>query len=721
MDYRNDNPFMPMGVELDQFWFCGGRIGAALGRHGGLTSLVYYGSQPMGRTGFFRSADPVAAFFKLFRICILVDGVPYHPTFRNTELHPFGFRSEGLAGAVRVRHELVLINDAVVQRVRILRNPSRAAVALRLVWHGGPSQVGMNHRTWSPFAELPETGVFATRVVDDLPPPDTEAATKTANPFGTQEVRHGETHIAVGSDLSLAFQTLHDGFKYHADSAPFEKQAAFIVGFASSREALLKRMAELRRSAHTLCDAKFAAAARRTRRQPEIRVAEPALQSFLAQLPETVDALRVEDIPGAMRASAGHYWVWGWDSIVYSKGLMLAGRGGFVREMLEFYRSLAHPKLGIAHAFTLDLKPASAMAFNAQCLYSVMLYNHYCVSRDLATLKEYYPFARWIVEQAMKAVVGDTGLVEGKSLFPDFPRFLGHDGHDLSVFNNSIYYQALRSLADLTRVLADSGDATAHEFQPTLAAAADRCQAGFHKVFFDVEAGYFVDSASSRDLVPRRHHPSYAVLWVTPYAADLVRDDLPRIAAFMTHNYANTLGIFMFPLSEPAAFYSDGNQTQQYFPVVEPFYWNVMSLAGKARELAAWTKNVKWYWDRFTIPEGLTFDAVNAGDLAPDCPGGKQPFSGKAWYEIFFTAYAGVDVTIDGLALRPTPVKEPVEIRNLVLAGRRVEICISGRGTGGIRVKLNGKPVADPGRIPFSALRPGTNRIEAIRTGKKAG
>ena len=58
MDYRNDNPFMPEGVELDQFWFCGGRIGAALGHHGGLTSLVYYGSQPMGRTDFFK-ADPV--------------------------------------------------------------------------------------------------------------------------------------------------------------------------------------------------------------------------------------------------------------------------------------------------------------------------------------------------------------------------------------------------------------------------------------------------------------------------------------------------------------------------------------------------------------------------------------------------------------------------------------------------------------------------------------
>ena len=166
---------------------------------------------------------------------------------------------------------------------------------------------------------------------------------------------------------------------------------------------------------------------------------------------------------------------------------------------------------------------------------------------------------------------------------------------------------------------------------------------------------------------------------------------------------------------------ADGNQIGASYPTADYFYLNVHKMAGRPEALEAWLDDVSWYWNFHSAPEALTPNGINEAELGPDCPGGKQPFSGKAWYEIFFTAYAGVDVTIDGLALRPTPVKEPVEIRNLVLAGRRVDIRISGRGTRGIRVKLNGKPVADPGRIPFSALRPGTNRIEAIRTGKKAG
>jgi hypothetical protein len=555
--YRDDVPFMPRGLELDQAWFCGGRVGASLAKHGGLTSLVYFGRQPLGRAGFFQG-DAVSAWTKVFRLCVMVDDVPYHPDFLRTELHPFGYRSEGSAGGVSFRHDLVLLNDALVQRVKILRNPRRATVALRLVWHGGPSRVGMDRRTWTTFAEVAKANVCAARAADDLPPakptPRAKRHIAQQESFEADAVRRGETHIAVGSDLRLTFRTMHDGFKHHADSAPVRDRAAFYVGFAGKRADLLKHMASLRASVHRSCDAKFAAAeaGARRRRQPSVRAGNRALESFLAQAPDVV--------------------------------------------------------------------------------------------------------------------VRHTGLVDGPSLFPDQPDLLGHDGNDLSVLNNSIYYQALRCTADLT---------------------------------------------------PRRHHPAYAVLWVTPHAADLVTADLPRIAAFMARAFTNPRGIYNLPPADQGAFLSDGNQAQAYYPVVEPFYRNVMSRALKGKELAAWSDNVRWYWDRFTIPEGLTFDAVNASDLTPDCPGGKQPFAGKAWYELFFTAYAGVDVNVDGLALGPTPVETPIDICNLVLAGRRVDIRIRGRGTGAPRATLNGELVADPSRIPIEALGTGVNRLEVKRTARR--
>ena len=36
--------------------------------------------------------------------------------------------------------------------------------------------------------------------------------------------------------------------------------------------------------------------------------------------------------------------------------------------------------------------------------------------------------------------------------------------------------------------------------------------------------------------------------------------------------------------------------------VIEPFYRNVMALAGRTRELAAWSENVQWSWEQETEP-----------------------------------------------------------------------------------------------------------------------
>lgn len=725
MQYRHDVPSMAEGLTLDQIWFCGGRIGVRLAKHGGISAITYYGQQPLDRPHFFHG-DGVSAWVKIFRLCLVVDGTVYYPNFSRTELHPFGYRSQGSAGGVTFRHDLVLLNDSLVQRVAVMRNPRRATLALRLIWHGHPAWVSTAHRTWSPFTIDSDVAVAVAR--EDIPPEvyqqwsKAKSATLTqCDSFGVHDIECAETHIAVAADRGVTFQNLNRNFKFHADTARFTDRAAFMVTFAWNRTELDARVTNLRRDLHRQCDARFAEAASLGKRQPSFTLGRPVVESFLAQLPAVVDALRVGDVPGAMRASAGHYWVWGWDSMVYSKGLMFAGRGAFVAQMLELYRGLADATRGIPHCLTTTFAPLMAMASTAQTLYAVMLYNHYCVSRNLKVLREYFPFARQLVERALAGEVRDSGLVDGPSLFPDHPELVGHDGHDLSVFNNSIFYQALLCLRDLARVLGDADDdAPLRSLAESLTTTAERCRSGFSRTFFDAQAGYFIDSASSVDFTPRRHHPGYAILWLTAYARDLVAEELPRIAAFMARELTAPRGVLHFPVRDQQAYLSDGNQATAGYPVIEPFYWNVMSLAGRGRELARWTDNVTWFWDTNTIPEGLTYDAINAGDVVADCPGGKQPFAGKAWYELFFTAYAGIDVDIDGLVLRPTPITTPLRVRNLVIAGKRIDLSIRGRGGKSLSITLNGRRLGTVARIPLTALRPGTNRISALRSSRSA-
>jgi hypothetical protein len=43
MDYRHHGPFLPASLAIDRCWFCGGRIGVRLARHGGISELAYCG------------------------------------------------------------------------------------------------------------------------------------------------------------------------------------------------------------------------------------------------------------------------------------------------------------------------------------------------------------------------------------------------------------------------------------------------------------------------------------------------------------------------------------------------------------------------------------------------------------------------------------------------------------------------------------------------------
>ena len=89
------------------------------------------------------------------------------------------------------------------------------------------------------------------------------------------------------------------------------------------------------------------------------------------------------------------------------------------------------------------------MAFNAQCLYAISLYDVYLFSGDKKMLRTYFDFALELVNRAGRDEVKGTGLVKGPSLYPDAVDTLGETGDDISAINNSIYYQALRAMQAL--------------------------------------------------------------------------------------------------------------------------------------------------------------------------------------------------------------------------------------------------------------------------------
>ena len=700
MIYRNNIPFMPKGIELDQTWFSGGRTGATLLGHGGIGEILYFGNQFQGGHTFFRSGLPQSAWAKLLRLCVVIDGTPYYPEFTNTRLYPFGYTSECALADVSFRHELILLNDAVVQRIVVVSNPACRQLALKLILHGH-NQVTSAHRTWSPWQMDEDLGALRIRATDTLTEEECrrQIAEKMKDlrlDFPVSDVPRGETHIAVASTLETKMTCTNHGFKYYLDSIPFTEEAAFFMVFSPGEDELSTRIGALRRQVAQECGQAIAAYSARLASSPRISIpGGAAVQSCLMNLPAVIDSLEAKDIPGGFRAAAHGDWIW-LDLFFNATAFTCSNDADSLRDMLRLFRSFADPELGIPKLVTTTMKPLAGAEWVEQCLFITAFYHYYCHTGDRAMLQELYPFLTWVMDKCIEKEARGSGLIEGIGM-PDFP--MDMDGHDLCSSGNSIAYQALKSVAALARETDDAATAERYERQ------ARKCRDNFLRHFYDPDKGYFVDSVSSQDFSKRRHYPVFAILWVTHFAADLLGDHAVEIAAFQAKNFTRPHGIGGMIPRWDTAYPADGNQLLAYYPSwSEVFYRNTMRLAGRAEGLDKWFEDVEWFWKQHTLPEGFTYDAENEG-FTVDNPGSKQAFGGQAWYAVFFSAILGLAIDERGLILSPTPVRRKITVKGLVVRGKRLDITLTGKADQQ-GISFNGKRLdAQTVLIPFAVLK----------------
>jgi len=700
MIYKNNIPFMPKGIELDQTWFSGGRTGATLLGHGGIGEILYYGNQFQGGHTFFRSGMPQSAWAKLLRLCVVIDGTPYYPEFANTRLYPFGYTSECALADVSFRHELILLNDAVVQRIAVVSNPACRQLALKLILHGH-SRVTPAQRVWSDWRMDEALGALRIDAKDCFTEEECrhqieEKSKDQRLDFPVSDLPRGETHIAVASTLETKMTCTNHGFKYYLDTTLFTGEATFFMVFSPSEEALATRVSALRSDAAEECGQAIAAYSARLANSPRISIpGGAAVQSCLMNLPAVIDSLEVKDIPGGFRAAAHGYWIW-LDLFFNATAFTCANDAGSLRDMLRLFRSFADPKLGIPKLVTTTMKPLAGAEWVEQCLFITAFYHYYCHTGDRALLAELYPFLTWVMDKCLEKEARDSGLIEGIGM-PDFP--MDMDGHDLCSSGNSIAYQALRSIEALACESDDAASAERYKRQ------AGKCRDSFLRHFYDPDKGYFVDSLSSRDFSKRQHYPVFAILWVTHFAADLLGDHAGEIAAFQAKNFTRPHGIGGMIPRWDTAYPADGNQLIAYYPSwSEVFYRNTMRMAGRAEGLDKWFDDVEWFWKQHTLPEGFTYDAENEG-FTVDNPGSKQAFGGQAWYAVFFSAILGLAIDERGLLFSPTTVRRKSSVKNLVVRGKKINITVTGKSKcQGITLngeRLKGSTI----RIPFASLK----------------
>lgn len=696
MHFENDIPQVATGIEPGRLILSGGRLCAQVAAHGGLTRIAYYGEQRFGDAHLYQNSDGLSAWLQLFRPCLVVDGHLFYLEFTGTELYPFGYASRCTLAGVTVRHELVLLNDALVNRLTVLANPEGRTVAAAMLHMDGSGRIGHPTREWSGLAWQGEGEILLTRATDrhpreQVPPFDP----LHSNRFPHGEVEHAETFVAITASTPLRVLNPNPVQKYNIHGEPFTGSCTLVVAFGHGDQArFLSRVRQLRSGAGAEADARLAAHCARLQDGPRLSTNDPAVGSFAAHAAPLMDAMKVADLPGLLRSASYGYWMWGWDSLVHSNAFGLAGDNAFLPMMLDFFARHNDPQLGLFHQIMTNQQPRLSMHWSAQSLFTIALYEAWLSSGDVEPVDRHYALAKTILDRAGADEVAGSGLIRGCGIYPDAVALLDQDGDDIAAINNSLYYQGLRALAELARATGRTADLA------DLSARAERLRSGFARLF-DPEQGFFVDSLSAKDFSQRKHYCVHAIMWVTPFARDLVAGKEAAICRFMTTHLRVRHGFRLMPQWD-SRYMADGNNQGYYDPYNERFYREMMKAGRCGEGIRGFLADLSWAWNQLTVPEALSAEAENNG-FTLDNVGVALPFTIKAWHATLVNTVVGLDLDAEGLVFAPCDAPD-FRLRNLVVRGRRIDLTVSGGGWGIARLTCNGRAIAAPWRIPFAAL-----------------
>lgn len=438
---------------------------------------------------------------------------------------------------------------------------------------------------------------------------------------------------------------------------------------------------------------------------PVLQSGHKYLDNFFALAPMYHESLKTTDIKGAMRAQSSHYWVWGWDSMTSNNACFYWGDADFIGEMLECMKKYSSES-GIEHAFGYDMGPAGKAAPPAQGMYITMLENYMLAGGDY---KKYYGFAKFIFALIADTEVENTGLCSGTSLYPDFRNLIHENGNDISTFNNTVSYCAIRSMQRLAAAYGDTEtEKCAREF-------GDRLRKNFNKALFNEELGFYDSSADIDGYVKRNVPSNNAVKWESNDCYDLVSEHLGECRDFYRKHLVSASGLR--PLPEWSDCYdADSNQLHCWWPVMSEFFIRAVNSADDVSLIEKYISWIEYWTEKLMCPEGIScycndynvpLDNWNA------MSGIWQGYNIRGFYNAVIHGIVGIDFDCNGLNFYPYSGDE-ISIKNLHFGKRRLSVKICGNGKSLRSVILNGENLGAVKNVPYRKLKE-NNEIEVIR------
>lgn len=657
------------GLPVTPRWFCDGRTAIEVDNET-ISEINYFSENSNGTYIVFRKCfwSGINLFLDKKRV------VP-----ENCTLYPFGFFSSGNLG----EYSVWLGED----KIHISVIPKNNTDVFRLEFNndfifipeGHPkrdTRLGGMPREWSPVTA--DNGIVKLSYKEGEAENYVTFASNKELSLSTRE-RNGKIIISaenIGTDkCEIVISLSSVGFVSYTDDAD-----------------LLERQLERYNSI--------------SEKSPILKSKHEYLNKFFELAPLYHESLKTTDVSGAIRAQSTHYWVWGWDSMTSNECSFYWGDMEFIGEMLDCMEKYSVQGEGISHAFARDMSASEIAPATAQGMYITLLDFYKIAGGDY---KRHFPFAKQIFEMIAKTEVRDTGLCKGTSLYPDFRNLIGETGNDISSFNNTVSYCAVRSMQDLAK---DFGDIHTEKKAKDLA---DRMQKNYQNIMFNKEVGFF-DSSVEADSYAYRFVPSNnAVKWENGYCRDLIIGKEEESLAFYEKHLLTDAGILPVP-RECKSFDADSNQLHCWWTVMSEFYTRLVNTVDRSDLMEKYIKIIEYWTEKLMCPEGIPCYADRA-DVPFDnwnCLCGIwHGYSIRGFYNAVIHNYIGVDFNKSGVNFYPYSGDE-VCIENLHFGKYTFNIKMQGSGKNIKNINLNGKDLGGIKNIPFEKLA-SDNYIEVTR------
>lgn len=692
------------GIPQPPRWFADGRLAFQM-TEAGIDRVQYMGPRlELGNHTLF-----LQRLFDGFRYYLEKDCKTYKPVYENCKVWPFGIESQWMFEGCMLGHSVLAVDEAIVIE---LSTPQDMVPGTRFKlefhdwfafiptdpWECRFGNPGIE-RKWKEWHWHPAEHVLAGGFTS-VP---REAAEYRYEPYGNEKAagavrKSSETRfdICIASDFPSVYERKETNVKHILRSVELEpcKTYRFLVLFDTGEEGLQKpgnRVAQMK----SRIGKQYGRYREVVRKSPVLKSPYKALNEFFSLAPLYHEVSKVSGIPGAIRASNVHYWVWGWDGITSNYCTAYWGDVDHIRDMLNLYETTADPEKGYATAFRHDMSFAWASALPSQGMYVCLLQLYYTLTGDMEAVRRHYAFARKLFRLTAETEVRDTGFCKGTSLYPDFPVYMKETGEDLSTFNNTVFYCSARSMEYLAGLVDDI------ETRQLARSLFLRIEDSFSRLFFNKKKGFYVSSVDSDTLVQRDSYNLSSIKRENNYLAELLEPLNRQCMGFIADNLVSDAGLREVPLWSDT-FDGEANQLHCWWPINSEYFIHMVNQNNRSDLIDKFIGYIGHWTRKLTCPEGIPYN-IETDDPDSDrwntLQGAWQTYSIRGWYQAVVHGIVGIGIEAGGITVYPYEGEE-MSLKGFQYGSRLLDVEMSGSGRYIKEIFINGITLKGTNKLP---------------------